>query len=107
MNKNYRVLVDDNFDFMDEDSRVVHGSFPTYEEALTAAKGIVDRFLEREASKYASAEDLNDAYQSFGDDPFIVPTGGAPDPEERFSAWKYAEQRAKEMMRVDDLESDG
>jgi hypothetical protein len=41
----YRVMVDDNFHYMDEDERFEHGSFPTAEEAIAACKRIVDEIL--------------------------------------------------------------
>ena len=43
----YKVLVDDNFDYMDQDKRHEHGVFPTAEEAIAACKRIVDLNLDR------------------------------------------------------------
>ena len=41
----YKVMVDDNFDYMDEDKRYEHGVFLTAEEAVSACKRIVDSNL--------------------------------------------------------------
>jgi hypothetical protein len=41
----YRVLIDDNFWFDEEEERHEHGSYNTLEEAVAVAKRIVDDFL--------------------------------------------------------------
>jgi len=41
----YRVLVDDNFHYMDESERYELGKFKTLEAAVAACKRIVDEFL--------------------------------------------------------------
>lgn len=41
----FEVRVADNFHYMDEDEVYTHGSFPTWAEAVTAARKIVDSFL--------------------------------------------------------------
>jgi hypothetical protein len=38
LERGYRVIVDDNFHFMDKDERWSLGDFATYDEALEAAK---------------------------------------------------------------------
>ena len=43
----YTVRVDDNYHCMDESQRYTHGEFETYDEALTACRGIVDQFTDR------------------------------------------------------------
>ena len=93
--RGYRVLVDDNFHFMDEDERDCLGEFGTYEEALDAAKKIVEASVAESAG--TDARDLYQTYTSFGEDPFIVPFGGAAPPESRFSAWDYAKTCAERL----------
>ncbi len=89
----YRVLIDDNFHYQDEDARYELGRFATHAEAEAACRAIVDHFLEWHWQPGMSAEDLIEHYQDFGEDPFIQgPTTGPP-----FSAWTYARMRAKEM----------
>ena len=88
-------MVDDNFHFMDEDERYCAGEFATYEEALAAAKRIVEESVA--TSDSSSVEDLIGGYEGFGEDPFIVAVGGAPEPRRRFSAWGYAKRYARAL----------
>src|SRR5579862_8944815 len=69
--RGFRVLVDDNFHFMDEDERTHLGDFSTYDEAVAVAQRVVESFFEGKGGK--SARELYDDYTSFGDDPFIIP----------------------------------
>ena len=89
----YKVMVDDNFFYMDEDERYCAGVFATHEEAVAAAKRIVEAFFESEGEtrKAGTPEALYDEYTSFGKDPFIVAVGGAP-AMPLFSAWNYARE---------------
>ena len=90
----YKVLVDDNFHYMDESERHSYGEYETCEEAVSAAKKIVDDFLTSNYKFGMTADDLYDHYQSFGGDPFIIPS----DNNCRFSAWNYAKQRCREIF---------
>lgn len=90
----YRVLVDDNFHYMDEEERYEHGSYSSLEAATVAAQAIVDEFLVEARQPGMTAGELFDQYTSFGEDPFIVAPG-----ESRvlFSAWDYARRRCEEL----------
>jgi hypothetical protein len=90
----YKVLVDDNFDYMDQDKRYEHGIFPTAEEAISACKRIVDSNLNDFMQPGMTASELYDAYTGFGDDPFIVCVNAGDEPV-RFSAWDYAKERSR------------
>lgn len=96
LTKGFQVQVDDNFHFMREDERWVLGNFITYEEALTAAKQLVENFFE-DADAQSSADELYEGFVAMGDDPFIVPFGGATLPKEHFSAWGYAKNYAERI----------
>jgi hypothetical protein len=85
----YRVAVDDNFDFMDEDARDEGVTYETAEGALAAAQLIVNKSLRNLYATGFTPEQLLDAYMDFGDDPFIV----SDDPTCKFSAWDYAATR--------------
>jgi hypothetical protein len=91
----YKVMVDDNFHYMEEDERDEFGTFSTIEEASAACKQIVDEDLRKFAEgKNYTPDELYDYYTSFGSDPFIValdPKGGRPS----FSAWNYAKERSQ------------
>jgi hypothetical protein len=91
----YRLFVDDNFHYMDEDERTCLGEFITYEEALETAKKIVEDSVAKTAGADPLA--LYKAYTDFGEDPFIIPFGGASPPESKFSAWAYAKSYAEQL----------
>jgi hypothetical protein len=90
----YKVMVDDNYHYMDEDERYEHGVFPAAAEAIAACKRIVDSDLDELMKPSMTASELYDAYKQFGRDPFIVCV--KPDDERvDFSAWTYAEERSR------------
>jgi hypothetical protein len=95
----YRVLIDDNFHYMDESERVLHDEFGTLDEALCACRSIVNDFLEGAYKPGMSSSELYELYVAFGDDPFIVPV----DPQgarSGFSAWEYARERCEQMTKA-------
>jgi hypothetical protein len=91
----YRVIVDDNYHFMDEDARYEAGRYPTIEQAINECKRIVDEFLIADYKPGTSPEKLYSAYKMFGEDPWI--TAGNKTRVVLFSAWDYAERRCKEL----------
>jgi len=91
----YKVIVDDNFHYGEEDERSEYGTYPTAEEAQEVCRRLVDASLLAEYRDGQTGEQLFDRYTSFGDDPFVVSLDGAPRVE--FSAWTYARQRAEEF----------
>ena len=92
----YKVLVDDNFHYMDESERHEHGNFATLEEAMRACASIVEQSLEESYQPGMTAGELLERYVSFGDDPFIVAPPGAVEGVP-FSARDYAHRRAEEI----------
>lgn len=93
----FELFVDDNYHYMDEESRYRAGTFPSYDEALAKAKAIVDEFLEDSHQPGMTSKELFEGYIGFGEDPFIVPAG-----EPDFSAWEYARERCRELCRDED-----
>ena len=93
--KGYKVVVADNYHYMDESAHYVLGFFETADEALAAAKGIVDEFIDDAVKRGADAKGLYQGYVGFGEDPFIVPIGKAP--RVSFSAWGYAKERCEQL----------
>jgi hypothetical protein len=90
----YKVLIDDNFHYMNEDYRGDGGEFATADEAIAACKRIVDECLEPMLGPGTTAMALYEQYEGFGDDPFVVPV----DPNDApvaFSAWGYAKERCE------------
>ena len=96
----YTVLVDDNFEYTDEEKRYKLGEFETMEAAIEACKRIVDDFLVSAYTPGMSARALYANYTSFGEDPWISGVENVP-----FSAWNYAEQRCVEISG--DIEKPG
>ena len=90
----FKVVVDDNFHYMDESERYELGEFLTPEDAIAAAQNIVDEYLTSAYHPGMTAEALFQSYLSFGEDPFIITSGGE---QEVFSARHYAWQRCREL----------
>jgi hypothetical protein len=88
----FKVMVDDNFHYMDEDERYEHGTFATVEEAIAACRKLVDQSLADCYKPGMTAAELYDQYTSFGDEPFIMAPPGGP-PGAIFSARDYARSR--------------
>lgn len=88
----YRVLVDDNWHYMDESERRSAGEYDSLEDAITTAKRIVDRSLIEFASHGRTSDELYQHYCMYGDDPFIVGSGKV-----EFSAREYAAERSSEF----------
>ena len=91
----YTVFVDDNSHFMDEGERRKLGEFRSAKAAIAAARKIVDKFLRSAHRRGMTAQELCQAYTSFGEDPFIV----SDDPDCKFSAWDYAKERCQALCR--------
>jgi hypothetical protein len=84
--KHFHVYVDDNARYMDDSSRILHGVFDTYEEALCSCKVIVEDSI-RELFDYSNTEEENyRLYQLYGLSPWFDPY----DAGEKFSANDYA-----------------
>jgi hypothetical protein len=90
----YKIVVADNFHYMDESEYTDGGVFESHEEAVAACRELVDRSLASLHEPGMTADELYDTYTSFGDDPFIVALDDSP-VGERFSAWDYAKERCR------------
>ena len=90
----FRVMVDDNYHYMDESERYEHGEFATLGAAIAAARQIVDEYLHSAYKPGMSADQLMASYCQFGEDPFII----APEIKGVvFSARDYARGRCPEI----------
>ncbi len=98
----FTVMVDDNYHYMDGDSRYTAGKFDTWEEALALAKKIVDEAIIPAINDGLSPEDAIMSYRHFGEDPWIIGNGAVPEGE-HFSAWSYAEKRAFQLYAIKNL----
>ena len=89
----YKLFVAENSNYMDEGERHPYGEFESYEEAVAAARRMVDEDLHELHAAGLSPESLFDQYTHFGRDPFVVPDDGV----QRFSAWDYARERSRRV----------
>jgi hypothetical protein len=96
----YKVMVDDNFHYMDRDERYERGIFLTADEAVGECKRIVDSSLEGFLKPGITAAELYDIYTSFGDDPFVARVDSNAEPV-HFSAWNYARERSDVLTSPD------
>jgi hypothetical protein len=89
----YKVRVWDNFHYGDDDESYEAGIYDTYEQAVEAAKLIVQRSLRDEYKGGMTPDQLYGQYTDFGDDPSVYPEP----PSTHFSAWGYAKSMCKEI----------
>jgi hypothetical protein len=92
----YKVMVDDNFHYMEEDERWEYGTFATAAAAFAACRKVVDESLIAEFRPGITATQLYDRYTSFGDEPFIIAPPGATE-DVSFSARDYARSRIEAL----------
>jgi hypothetical protein len=86
----YSVVVADNFHYMDDSEHYTLGSYDLLDDAVAAAKQVVDAYLASAYERGMKSSALYDSYKAFGEDPFIV----GPEPGRvLFSAWDYARLR--------------
>jgi hypothetical protein len=84
------LRVYENNHYMDESDAYDHGQYDTYEEAMIAAKAIVDEFFVQNWKRGMTPDDLLAQYSLYGDDPIILPNEHGEHP--RFSASDYSEE---------------
>ena len=92
----FTVVVADNFHYGDASQHYILGDFATHDEAVEAARKVVDEYLASAYEPGMAVSALYDSYKSFGEDPFITSTGSE---QGKFSAWDYAESRSVEICR--------
>jgi len=103
----YCVYTYDNFHMYDEDNdgADLRGEYDSSEEALSAAKQIIDNSLYWEHSQCKNPADPDELYSrflSFGDSPAI-----RPDIEPHFSVSAYAKQSCVEICNKPSDEKNG
>ncbi|MBV6480130.1 MAG: hypothetical protein HGGPFJEG_02975 [Ignavibacteria bacterium] len=95
--KQFRLKVYDNFHYMDESETYEYGDFETYNEALIAAKAIVDDFLEHNWKSGVTPSYLLGQFSMFGEDPIIV--SNKQEEHGWFSARNYATSERWKFVR--------
>lgn len=99
--RKYRIIVDDNFHFMDESESYDSGSFSTYEEAVAKCKIIIDDFLKDAVRPGDTSEGLYSTFIMYGETPHI-------DGEKlgNFSALEYAKWKCQELTSNETIKKD-
>ena len=90
-NPTYKVWIDDNFHFMDEDERVFHGDFDTPTQAIVACQKIVDANIESITENETDPDKAYESYVCFGDDPWIEGVD--------FLAFEYTKKKIQEVRK--------
>lgn len=93
----FHLRVYDNFHYTDESEAYNYGQYETYEDALIAAKSIVDEFFVHNWKIGIDPDYLIGQYSLYGEDPIILPNEHGK--HESFSAWNYANCIAAEICR--------
>lgn len=88
---NFRVYVDAHTQQMDTTQRAMHGEYSSLDEAVRAARELVDSVLEELSHPGMSADDLLQAFATRGEIPFIVPA----EPNAGFDPRRYARVRSE------------
>jgi guanosine-3',5'-bis(diphosphate) 3'-pyrophosphohydrolase len=86
--KKFHLKVYDNYHYMVESEAYNHGQYDSYEEAMIAAKAIVDEFFEHNWKQGLKPDYLIGQYCLYGEDPNILPNEHGK--HESFSARTYA-----------------
>lgn len=96
----FHLRVYDNFHYMEETEAYNTGSYATYEEALSAAKSIVEEFFVFNWKKGMTFEELRSLFMLYGDDPIIVPNEhGESIDYPNFSARDYAYSIVEDLFQ--------
>lgn len=91
----YLLFVADHGRYM-EAPATPHARFEDLARAVAAAQAIVAASLRELHAPGISAEELYARYMSFGDDPYIIATGGG---DVEFSAIEHARRRCAELRK--------
>jgi hypothetical protein len=89
----YTVFVAENSAHMDRSAERRLGDFATWDEAVAAAREIVERSLRELHAPPMGAGHLFRLYTLFGEDAHVVPA----DESRPFSAWDYARERCRQI----------
>lgn len=93
----FHIRIFDKYHHWDEASTYDHGSYETYEEAVIAAKKIVEEFFSGECKPGKTSGDLMASFAMYGEDPVVIPE--EPGKGEIFSPHEYAEEYVKELCK--------
>lgn len=89
----FKVLIFDNFHFTDEDGQYSGGTFETLEEALAKCRRVLEADLAHLYQEGMTAEDLFDAWMSFGDSACVLGADFKPSDHVKMVAAELFESR--------------
>lgn len=93
----FHLRIYENSHYTDESEAYNYGRYATYEEAVIAAKAIVDDFFEHNWQPGIKPESLMGQYCLYGEDPVVLPNEHGE--FEPFSARAYANISAVKICR--------
>jgi hypothetical protein len=93
----FHLRIFDNYHHWDEASSYDHGNYETYEEAVIAAKKIVEEFFEGECKPGVEAGNLRASFAMYGEEPVVFPD--EPSSGKSFSPREYAEEYVLELCK--------
>src|SRR6188474_3368230 len=100
----FHLRVYDNFHYMDESEAYNHGHYNSYEDAVKAAKAIIEEFFMHNWKRGMTPGELRGLYFIYGEDPVIVANDHGEHPE--FSARTYVDENFEEIFKkIDDYRS--
>jgi hypothetical protein len=94
----YALVVGDNFHPHDSAYQREEGTFLTADEAIAAARKVIERSLAECLAPGMTAERLLDCFRSFGEITYIFSGGGL---RAAFDPWEYAKQKAADLTRIE------
>ncbi|MCS6911326.1 MAG: hypothetical protein NZM11_12290, partial [Anaerolineales bacterium] len=93
----FKVIIADNFHYMNESENYEYETFDSLELAIEAAKRIVDEYLASAYKPTMTAKELYSSYMIFGKEPYIIAVESCAVPASAspilFSAQSYARER--------------
>jgi hypothetical protein len=93
----FHLRVYDNFHFADEFEAYNFGEYETYEDAIIAARAIVEEFFVHHWKRGMTAESLLQGHAQYGEEPIILPS--EPGENICFSARTYANEIAETVCK--------
>ena len=95
----YRVYIDANPHHMDTSTRSMHGVYDTAQQALEAAREVVNTRLIEAHRPGMTAHDLLENFARRAETPFIMPE----DEHSRFDPLEFARERAGQLCWREEL----
>jgi len=93
----FHLKIFDNNHHWDEASSFDHGNYETYEDAIIAAKKIIEEFFVGECYSGRTVGDLMASFAMYGEEPVVLPD--EPPNGKNFSPRNYAEEYVNQICK--------